>query len=68
MNKRDYSEEELFSIAALMLAKIQYRLDETAEAALREYIRLREAQPRFANARSIRNALDWARLRQGCAT
>jgi len=60
----DFSEEELFAIAGLMLEKIQYRLSGPAEAALREYIGLRKAQPHFANARSIRNALDRARLRQ----
>jgi probable Rubsico expression protein CbbX len=60
----DYSEGELYEIAALMLAKLDYRLDAGAEAALHEYIAKRRAQPNFANARSIRNALDRARLRQ----
>ena len=59
----DYTEQELFAIAALMLERMQYRLSEPAAAALREYISLRKAQPNFANARSIRNALDRARLR-----
>ena len=60
----DYTEGELYGIAELMLAKLDYRLDGEAETALREYIALRRAQPHFANARSIRNALDRARLRQ----
>ena len=60
----DYSDDELFAIARLMLESMQYRLSEEAEAALREYVVLRKAQPHFANARSIRNALDRARLRQ----
>jgi probable Rubsico expression protein CbbX len=59
----DYSEEELFAIAQRMLERIEYRLSAEASAALREYITLRKAQARFANARSIRNALDRARLR-----
>jgi probable Rubsico expression protein CbbX len=59
----DYSEEELFAIAELMLERIQYRLSADAASALREYVALRKAQPHFANARSIRNALDRARLR-----
>jgi probable Rubsico expression protein CbbX len=59
----DYGEEELFAIAALMLERMQYRLSDEAAAALREYIARRRAQPHFANARSIRNALDRARLR-----
>jgi hypothetical protein len=46
-----------------MLDKIQYRLSDEAAIALREYIALRKRQPHFANARSIRNALDRARLR-----
>jgi probable Rubsico expression protein CbbX len=60
----DYTEAELFEIAGLMLDKIQYRLTDAAASALREYIALRKRQPHFANARSIRNALDRARLRQ----
>lgn len=60
----DYDEPELFEIAGLMLARMQYRLSDDAAAALRDYIVLRKAQPQFANARSIRNALDRARLRQ----
>jgi probable Rubsico expression protein CbbX len=59
----DYSEEELFAIAERMLERMQYRLSAAAEGALREYIALRKTQPNFANARSIRNALDRARLR-----
>jgi probable Rubsico expression protein CbbX len=60
----DYSSEELFRIAGKMMAMMQYRLDEPAGTALRDYIERRMGQPRFANARSIRNALDRARLRQ----
>jgi probable Rubsico expression protein CbbX len=60
----DYQPEELETIAERMLETMQYRLSPSAVAALREYIPLRMAQPHFANARSIRNALDRARLRQ----
>jgi probable Rubsico expression protein CbbX len=60
----DYSEDELMAIADLMLHRMQYHLSDAAAAALREYIALRRTQPRFSNARSIRNALDRARLRQ----
>jgi probable Rubsico expression protein CbbX len=60
----DYTPEELFEIAELMLEQMQYTLSSDAREALREYIELRRAQPHFANARSIRNALDRARLRQ----
>lgn len=60
----DYTDEELFAIAELMLKQMQYRLSDEAAAALREYIALRRSQPHFANARSVRTALDRARLRQ----
>jgi probable Rubsico expression protein CbbX len=60
----DYSQDELFEIASLMLKRMQYSLSDAATAALRDYIALRITQPRFSNARSIRNALDRARLRQ----
>ncbi|SPF79495.1 CbbX protein [Pseudoprimorskyibacter insulae] len=60
----DYSNEELLQIAAGMLDQQSYALDDAGSAAMAEYIGLRRAQPHFANARSIRNALDRARLRQ----
>jgi probable Rubsico expression protein CbbX len=60
----DYASEELAEIAQRMLQSMQYRLSESALEALNEYIPLRMKQPHFANARSIRNALDRARLRQ----
>jgi len=60
----DYAPDELHDIALLMLGQMQYRLSPDAELALVEYIGRRRAQPNFANARSVRNALDRARLRQ----
>ncbi|CAO3402629.1 CbbX protein [Azospirillum palustre] len=60
----DYEAEELLEIARLMTAGMQYRLAPEAERAMADYILRRMVQPRFANARSIRNALDRARLRQ----
>jgi probable Rubsico expression protein CbbX len=60
----DYLPQELEEIAQRMLQVMQYRLSASGEAALRDYIPLRMRQPHFANARSIRNALDRARLRQ----
>ncbi|HYG87014.1 MAG TPA: CbbX protein [Azospirillum sp.] len=60
----DYTPEELLLIAEQMVAEMQYRFDEGAAAAMREYIARRMRQPRFSNARSIRNALDRVRLRQ----
>src|SRR3984893_10502162 len=60
----DYAADELFRIAELMVATMNYRFDVEAMATLRDYIVRRMEQPRFAKARSIRNALDRARLRQ----
>ena len=60
----DYGREELEKIAERMLGAMQYRLSPSGVAALRDYIPLRMKQAHFANARSIRNALDRARLRQ----
>jgi probable Rubsico expression protein CbbX len=60
----DYTSEELLAISHLMLERMQYRLSPEAEAVFREYIERRRQQPHFANGRSMRNALDRARLRQ----
>jgi len=60
----DYAPDELFSIAEMMLARMNYRFDAAAGPAMIEYIERRMRQPHFSNARSIRNALDRARLRQ----
>ena len=60
----DYSADELLAIAKLMLAEQNYRLSEDATKTLLEYIHRRKTMEHFANARSIRNALDRARLRQ----
>ena len=59
----DYSGEELMRIADLMLERMGYRFDEGARTAFEQYLQARMKQPHFANARSVRNALDRARLR-----
>jgi len=60
----DYSVEELLTIAKMMLEEQQYQLTPQAEIALTDYITRRKQKPLFANARSIKNALDRARMRQ----
>ncbi|MBX3637232.1 MAG: CbbX protein [Rubrivivax sp.] len=60
----DYSVDELLQIAGRMLGQQHYRFDAGTEAVMREYLERRIEQPHFANARSVRNALDRARLRQ----
>ena len=60
----DYANEELLSISETMLARQNYRFAPEARTIMASYIEARRQQPHFANARSIRNALDRARLRQ----
>ena len=60
----DYTLDELMAIAKLMLKKQRYNFSPEAEAAFHELIGIRMGRPRFANARSVRNALERARLRQ----
>ena len=59
----DYAEDELLQIAELILAQQNYSFSDAGRAAFAKYIIARRAQPHFANARSIRNALDRSRLR-----
>ena len=60
----DYEPQELLEISRLMLSEQNYRFSDTGERAFADYVRRRIAMPHFANARSVRNALDRARLRQ----
>ncbi len=60
----DFTQDELLVIAQLMLAEQMYRFSPEALKAFEEYLVRRMQQPRFSNARSVRNALDRARLRQ----
>jgi probable Rubsico expression protein CbbX len=60
----DYSASELLAIAQLILAAENYRFSAEATAAFADYIVRRMQLPFFANARSIRNAIDRARMRQ----
>lgn len=60
----DYTPPELLQIAEKMLQQQNYRFGPGAREAFDEYLALRISQPHFANARSVRNALDRARLRQ----
>jgi len=60
----DYTQAELLAISKLMLAEMSYRFSPEAETTFADYVARRMELPHFANARSIRNALDRARLRQ----
>src|SRR5262249_18606667 len=59
----DYTEDELVAIGDMMLRDAGYTLGAETVPVFREYLRRRREQPRFANARSVRNALERARLR-----
>ncbi len=59
----DYDLDELSQIGDLIVRGQGYRLSEQARETFRDYLKLRQAQPRFANARSVRNAVERARLR-----
>jgi probable Rubsico expression protein CbbX len=60
----DYTADELLTIAKMMLEEQQYKLTVEAESVFLDYIKLRKEEPMFANARSVKNALDRARMRQ----
>jgi probable Rubsico expression protein CbbX len=60
----DYTIDELLAIARLMLDAQSYEFGDEAEEAFRSYLGRRTQQPLFAHARSVRNALERARLRQ----
>jgi probable Rubsico expression protein CbbX len=60
----DYTLEELTTIAELMLRQQNYSFDDESRLAFIEYLGLRTRQSQFANARSVRNAIDRIRLRQ----
>ena len=59
----DYSEVELMAIAQLLLKQQDYQFSDEAVLAFQDYISRRRALPFFANARSIRNAIERLRLR-----
>jgi probable Rubsico expression protein CbbX len=60
----DYTVEELEQIGVRMAGELGYRFSPEAREVLRRYLDRRVAQPWFANARSVRNAVERARLRQ----
>jgi probable Rubsico expression protein CbbX len=60
----DFTVDELMRIGDLMLEQREYAFAPEARTVFREYVERRRRRPRFAHGRSIRNAVDRARLRQ----
>lgn len=60
----DYASDELVLIGQNMIAEQNYYLDTHAAQAFADYVSCRKQLPNFANARSIRNAIDRFKLRQ----
>ncbi|HEY1824013.1 MAG TPA: AAA family ATPase [Trebonia sp.] len=63
LNFAEYEVDELLAIGQLMLDRSSYYLSDEAESALHDYLSVRRTQPRFGNARTVRNELESARLR-----
>ena len=59
----NYEAEELVEIGKVMCRELEYEMDETAVSAFRQYITKRMTMPFFSNARTVRNAIDLARMR-----
>ena len=59
----DYDLGELMSIGRVMLEQSSYYLSSDAEATLSAHLKRQMQEPQFANARSVRNELDRARMR-----
>jgi probable Rubsico expression protein CbbX len=60
----DFTDDELMRIGELMLEQREYAFAPEARTVFRDYVERRRRRPRFAHGRSIRNAIDRARLRQ----
>ncbi len=60
----DYTQPQLVEIAELMVVKENFRFDEEGREAFAQYLEIRMGQPRFSNARSVRNGIERCRLRQ----
>jgi len=59
----NYEADELLSIAKVMVRDLEYEMSPAAEPIFFEYIKKRMTMPYFSNARTVRNAVDRARMR-----
>ena len=58
----NYEADELVEIGKVMCRELEYEMDDAAVGALREYMAKRMTMPFFSNARTVRNAIDLARM------
>jgi len=58
----DYGADELVKIAEVMARNLEYDIEPEAYVTFKEYIELRMGLPFFSNARTVRNAMDRARM------
>ena len=63
LNFAEYEVDELLAIGQMMLDRSSYYMSDAGTAAFRDYLAAAMNDPRFANARSVRNELERARLR-----
>ena len=64
----NYSADELVEIASVMARDLEYDIDEKAYATFKQYIEKRMELPFFSNARTVRNAMDRARMNSAIRT
>ena len=64
----NYTSDELVKIAAVMARELEYDIDDNAYATFQNYIEARMELPFFSNARTVRNAMDRARMNSAIRT
>mmetsp|Transcript_23200 Transcript_23200/g.64306 ORF Transcript_23200/g.64306 Transcript_23200/m.64306 type:complete len:411 (+) Transcript_23200:205-1437(+) len=64
----NYSADELVQIAAVMAHQLEYDIDDDAYPVFKDYISRRMELPFFSNARTVRNAMDRARMNSAIRT
>lgn len=64
----NYSADELVQIAAVMAHQLEYDIDDNAYPVFKDYIERRMELPFFSNARTVRNAMDRARMNSAIRT
>mmetsp|Transcript_5821 Transcript_5821/g.8696 ORF Transcript_5821/g.8696 Transcript_5821/m.8696 type:complete len:411 (-) Transcript_5821:240-1472(-) len=64
----NYTADELVQIAAVMSRDLEYDIDDAAYDTFKNYIEERMKLPYFSNARTVRNAMDRARMNSAIRT